>query len=69
MTTTIITIIMILTMTRIIDMTENRTSGTISQIWDEEGKGREQYRMKVQAMDKTMMIGQKVYTAKFRDHS
>ncbi|KAA6390315.1 MAG: hypothetical protein EZS28_014156 [Streblomastix strix] len=40
MTTTIITMIMIMTTTAIIDATESETTGTISQIQEEVGKKR-----------------------------
>ncbi|KAA6396262.1 MAG: hypothetical protein EZS28_008216 [Streblomastix strix] len=68
MAITIITMFMIMTTTIIIDMIESGTAGMICQIWKEVGKGREQHRVKVQVIDKTMVIGLQVYTAKFRNN-
>ncbi|KAA6373089.1 MAG: hypothetical protein EZS28_031384 [Streblomastix strix] len=69
MTITIITMIMITTMTIIIDKTESGMAEMISQIWEEEEKGRKQLRVKVQRMDKIMMIELRVNTVKFRDNN
>ncbi|KAA6354327.1 MAG: hypothetical protein EZS28_050146, partial [Streblomastix strix] len=41
----------------------------ISQIWGEVEREGEQFQVKVQVMDKTMMIGLKGYNAKFRDNN
>ncbi|KAA6399031.1 MAG: hypothetical protein EZS28_005448 [Streblomastix strix] len=41
----------------IIDMIRNETAGTISQIWEEVGREKEKFQVKVQKINKTMNIG------------
>ncbi|KAA6384154.1 MAG: hypothetical protein EZS28_020320 [Streblomastix strix] len=56
-------------MITIIDMIEKETTGTIIYIWEEVEREGEQFQVKVQEMDRIMMIGLKGYIAKFRDKS
>ncbi|KAA6345295.1 MAG: hypothetical protein EZS28_052173 [Streblomastix strix] len=57
-----------MTMTIIIDMTENGMAGMIIQIQEEAGKEDEQLQVKVQQMARTMNIGPKVCTAKLTEN-
>ncbi|KAA6309712.1 MAG: hypothetical protein EZS28_056452 [Streblomastix strix] len=52
--------------TIIIDMKETEMIEMINQIWEEAERGEEQFQVKVQEMDRIMMIGLQDYTAKLK---
>ncbi|KAA6369597.1 MAG: hypothetical protein EZS28_034876 [Streblomastix strix] len=69
MITTTIIIIMIMIMTTIMIKIKSETSATINQIWEEAGKEGEQFELKVQVMDRIMMIGLKIYIARLKNNN
>ncbi|KAA6402784.1 MAG: hypothetical protein EZS28_001694 [Streblomastix strix] len=54
--------------TAVIDMRKIETIEMISQIWGEAEREEEQIEVKVREMDKIMMIGLNVYTARSKDN-
>ncbi|KAA6368268.1 MAG: hypothetical protein EZS28_036207 [Streblomastix strix] len=56
-------------MTVIIDMRKIVTIETNSQIWEEVGREKEQFQEKVRSIDRVMMIGLRIYTARSKDNN
>ncbi|KAA6369630.1 MAG: hypothetical protein EZS28_034844 [Streblomastix strix] len=56
-------------MTTIMDKIKSETTKTINYIWEEAGKEGEQFELKVQVMDRIMMIGLKIYIARLKNNN